>query len=767
MIKSIRLINWRSHADTFLEFRAGTNLLIGIMGAGKSSILEAISFAFFGTFPALDRRKVKLEDIVRLNEPHASVALTFDWNNITYSVSRKIERSKKGAFASAELYKDSSLLESGSVAVTEYIQNLTGVNYDLFTRAIYSEQNNLDYFLNLDPRRRKQEIDALLGLDRFEEARANTVSVIGRLKSKKEGFEMRFERSKLEAARKDLLDWQAKRDEFEKSLKEIDTKLQAEQKTHALSDSDFKRMDSLRQQHETLSKESIRLHALQESLANETKGFEEARHNESKALLARLLEERQKMHSESKTIETEIARVSKEIGGIDERIKSSHENQKKLKDLQSELESLLKGKTKDHIIGEQKDCEKKVLDSDSERKMLEHEIQEITELSTKLKPKSGRCPLCHSQLTEESASHIHAEKAEELKARQERLRGVCARLLEHKKMLAAIAMSANRISLLSSRIEPLAHDLSAVDPAALGEKKSTMLAELGNRNTAKTGLDRKSEIISESIEKAKIESSRHENLLLKKKELESVSKRTIETDARLSSIRFEPSIFESVRSRLESSKLTVQKLISQHQGVETELKNAQNLIKILKDTVESSERLEKDIAHLAKLEEELSIYKNALLSTQISLRLSLVDAINGAMNDIWPIFYPYRNYSSLRFSVSDKDYVFEVDEHGRWKSLESTASGGERASAALTLRVALAMVLTPQLSWLILDEPTHNLDKDAICLLSDALQTKIPQVVKQAFIITHEEGLMGSEFASSYRLTRDKSRNGETKTEAI
>ncbi len=222
-----------------------------------------------------------------------------------------------------------------------------------------------------------------------------------------------------------------------------------------------------------------------------------------------------------------------------------------------------------------------------------------------------------------------------------------------------------------------------------------------------------------------------------------------------------------MRITLESSKLEVQRLVSQRQAAEAELKNAQNLIRILNEEVRSLERLDKDISHLSKLEEELSIYKNALLSTQISLRMSLVDAINGAMNDIWPIFYPYRNYASLRFSVSDKDYVFEVDEQGRWKSLESTASGGERASAALTLRVALAMVLTPQLSWLILDEPTHNLDKDAISQLSDALQNRIPQVVKQAFIITHEEGLMGSEFASSYRLTRDKSRNGETKAEEI
>ena len=95
MIKSIRLINWRSHADSRLEFRQGTNLLVGIMGAGKSSILEGISFALFGTFPALERRKLRLDNIVRLNETAARVVLEFDWEGTAYRIERVIERSKK------------------------------------------------------------------------------------------------------------------------------------------------------------------------------------------------------------------------------------------------------------------------------------------------------------------------------------------------------------------------------------------------------------------------------------------------------------------------------------------------------------------------------------------------------------------------------------------------------------------------------------------------------------------------------------------------
>ncbi len=38
MIKSIYLENWKTHKDSFLTFNKGTNILIGKIGSGKSSI---------------------------------------------------------------------------------------------------------------------------------------------------------------------------------------------------------------------------------------------------------------------------------------------------------------------------------------------------------------------------------------------------------------------------------------------------------------------------------------------------------------------------------------------------------------------------------------------------------------------------------------------------------------------------------------------------------------------------------------------------------
>ena len=48
MIDSIELGNFLSHNETKLEFGDGVTVFVGHNGAGKSSIIDAITFALFG-----------------------------------------------------------------------------------------------------------------------------------------------------------------------------------------------------------------------------------------------------------------------------------------------------------------------------------------------------------------------------------------------------------------------------------------------------------------------------------------------------------------------------------------------------------------------------------------------------------------------------------------------------------------------------------------------------------------------------------------------
>ncbi|UCG94937.1 MAG: AAA family ATPase, partial [archaeon] len=89
MITEVSLKGWRSHWDSEFRFSGGTNALIGVMGAGKSSLLDSMSFALFGTFPALQARKLTLDNVI-MNRPQqrdmAEVKISFRLDGNLYTV---------------------------------------------------------------------------------------------------------------------------------------------------------------------------------------------------------------------------------------------------------------------------------------------------------------------------------------------------------------------------------------------------------------------------------------------------------------------------------------------------------------------------------------------------------------------------------------------------------------------------------------------------------------------------------------------------------
>jgi DNA repair protein SbcC/Rad50 len=767
MIKSIRLINWRSHADTALEFRKGTNLLVGIMGAGKSSVLEGISFALFGTFPAIERRKMKLDDVIHLNETKARVILVFEWDGTSYRVERAIERAKRGTSSSADLYRNDSLVEHGASAVSDYIQSLLSLDYDLFTRAIYCEQNNMDHFFTIDPRRRKEEIDILLGLDRFETARTNIISVMNRFSSRREGLESRFSRDKLvelEAREKTL---ETEISGLRSGLAQTLAALQSKEKGLAETQSSFEAMKKTKEHFEQLEKDSIRLGAQCESMSKELEKtpYNEQSHVAMKVELAQALKKKAELQAQMKSSDSTLNSVSRELGALEAGIKAAAESKKRLAAVKAELASILGSDTQERLLDLQKACENSLLSLESDHKSISREIEEINELIPRLRSGLSECPLCSSKLSEDGVEHVKAEKAELLLSKKKRLGELASIVQVKRKENEFLSSRLRKAIVLSERVASLAKDSETAGRSE--EKKAELSTRLSKLKEDRSLLEKQGEELLAFSEKHRASILESERMLARKNELSVSVVRLGEIKEKLASTHFDRKAFDDVRSTSESLRIETEKLLSDRRLAESKLKSSQEMSSILLGELAAMRGVSGEITWLAQLEMQLSVYKSALLETQTGLRTTLTDAINSAMNEIWPIFYPYRNYRAVRLGVSEKDYTFEVDDSGAWKQLETVASGGERACAALTLRVAMAMVLTPKLSWLILDEPTHNLDRAAVDMLSSALEMKVPEVVNQTFVITHDEAFMGSEFASSYLLVRDKERNGETKAEGI
>jgi DNA repair exonuclease SbcCD ATPase subunit len=199
-------------------------------------------------------------------------------------------------------------------------------------------------------------------------------------------------------------------------------------------------------------------------------------------------------------------------------------------------------------------------------------------------------------------------------------------------------------------------------------------------------------------------------------------------------------------------------------GIDQIVKEKSIRLKDFGQTLANTLKEKENIRKFDKLIKELKIFESALEQTQIELRKEFVTAVNYTMNQLWNTLYPYQDFIGIRLFIEEGDYILQIQSKaGEWINVEGVASGGERSLSALALRIAFALVLAPQIRILILDEPTANLDSNAVSVLATTLREKISEFIDQTFLITHQAELEDAVTGNSYKLERDKSKDGVTK----
>ncbi|HID08681.1 TPA: SMC family ATPase, partial [Candidatus Micrarchaeota archaeon] len=174
MIRRVVLHNWKSHYRTTVEFEEGTNVIVGINGAGKSSVLEGIYFALFGP----PEKKGFYERVLREGEKEGYVEVTFSHGGKTYTVKRWFDRRGQ---RDARLEGDERVITSRPRDVDEKIVRILGMDGKMFRDAVYARQNEMASIL-LDSKRRKEMIDEMIEISEFSRVRDAVVALRNRLR---------------------------------------------------------------------------------------------------------------------------------------------------------------------------------------------------------------------------------------------------------------------------------------------------------------------------------------------------------------------------------------------------------------------------------------------------------------------------------------------------------------------------------------------------------------------------------------------------------
>ena len=155
---------------TEIDF-AGVELfaLVGPTGSGKTTVLDGICFALYGSVPRHGRRDVAPVVTQGLNE--SVISLDFSVGIDHYSVARHVRKDPKKNTAStdeANLEGGGQILATGADAVTTAVSSLLGLDFEQFTTCVLLPQGEFQRFLHDKPANRQNLLSALLDLELYE-----------------------------------------------------------------------------------------------------------------------------------------------------------------------------------------------------------------------------------------------------------------------------------------------------------------------------------------------------------------------------------------------------------------------------------------------------------------------------------------------------------------------------------------------------------------------------------------------------------------------
>ncbi|MGI0087521.1 MAG: AAA family ATPase [Nitrosotalea sp.] len=171
MLRSVELANFLSHVNTRLEFDSGVTVFVGPNGAGKSSIIDAITFALFG-----EHIRKSTKGLLRRGSSQAYAKVEFSIGNRQFEAVRKID--PKGT-VSAQLYEKINEelvpLAAGErkqfgESMTQTIESLIGLDFEKLKVASIVQQGELQSIIEADPKKFKELVNAIIGIDKLDTA---------------------------------------------------------------------------------------------------------------------------------------------------------------------------------------------------------------------------------------------------------------------------------------------------------------------------------------------------------------------------------------------------------------------------------------------------------------------------------------------------------------------------------------------------------------------------------------------------------------------
>ena len=203
--------NLNSLAGEFsLDFTAkeysqnGIFLITGDTGAGKSTILDAISLAIFGRTPRLSTISKSTNEIMTKGRGFCESCVEFKTLNGSYRATFSQRRSRNKADGALQPpQRELAEIETGKILATKYkeidnlIEELSGMNYERFTRSILLAQGEFAKFLKSNDSEKASLLEQITGTEIYTDISIMAKKKCDEVKALKKEKQLLFDNIKI------------------------------------------------------------------------------------------------------------------------------------------------------------------------------------------------------------------------------------------------------------------------------------------------------------------------------------------------------------------------------------------------------------------------------------------------------------------------------------------------------------------------------------------------------------------------------------------
>jgi exonuclease SbcC len=373
----LTLKNFLSYRDATLDFGGlHTACICGSNGAGKSSLLEAITWAIWG-----ESRAAAEDDVIHSGSKEVRVDFTFQSNHQKYRV---IRTRMRGGTSVLEFQIETPngfrpLTGKGVRATQDVILQHIKLDYDTFINSAYLRQGRADEFMLKRPTERKEILAELLKLNLYDELEEKA-------KDTAKQFKFRAE-------------------ELERSLENIQVQLQQRQTTEAQR---AELEGELNQLQQIQALDNIQLQSLQ-VVQHQRQNWEQQ--------LSFVKQQYQNLTQDSDRLGQEMAAVRSQLADLDQILNQeidikqgyshyqfliSQEEEFSAKFEQHSRATTLKQQKQQQLVKQIQDIERQLQQAEAQLSALEQQEREIQQTLTK----SGEVDAALSQLNA-ARQHLH------------------------------------------------------------------------------------------------------------------------------------------------------------------------------------------------------------------------------------------------------------------------------------------------------------------------------------------------------------------------